>query len=123
MAHATGTFTVAAWDEDTYQELDGDAKLTKATVTFAMTGDITGEASMGRGDVLPARRDGGLHRVSSGLQGQLAGVDGSFVVLRRRRVRGGRGALTLAGHRGLGHWRPGRPDGQRAGRRDSDSAG
>ena len=33
MAHATGTSTVSSWDETTYEELDGGAKLTKATVS------------------------------------------------------------------------------------------
>lgn len=79
MAHAAGTFTVAAWDESTYQELAGDAKLTKATVTFGMEGDITGDATWDA--VMCYRPDGtavytGMQRV----QGQLAGVDGSFVL-------------------------------------------
>jgi Protein of unknown function (DUF3224) len=79
MAHAAGTFTVAAWDESTYQELAGDGKLTRATVAFGMAGDITGEATWDA--VMCYRPDGtavytGIQRV----QGQLAGVDGSFVV-------------------------------------------
>jgi len=79
MAHAAGTFTVAAWDESTYQELDGDAKLTKATVRFAMEGDITGEATWDA--VMCYRPDGtavytGIQRVT----GQLGSIDGSFVV-------------------------------------------
>jgi hypothetical protein len=79
MAHAAGTFTVGSWDESTYQELDGDAKLTRATITFGMAGDITGEARWDA--VMCYRPDGtavytGFQRV----QGQLAGVDGSFVL-------------------------------------------
>jgi Protein of unknown function (DUF3224) len=79
MAQASGSFTVASWDESTYQELDGDAKLTKATVTFGLTGDITGEATWDA--VMCYRRDGtavytGMQRVS----GELAGIAGSFVV-------------------------------------------
>jgi hypothetical protein len=79
MAHAAGTFTVAAWDESTYQELEDPAKLTKATVTFGLAGDIAGEATWDA--VMCYRRDGtavytGLQRV----EGQLAGVAGSFVV-------------------------------------------
>ena len=79
MALATGTFTVASWDESTYQDLGDGAKLTKATVTFAMEGDIAGEATW---DALMCyRQDGtaaftGIQR----MQGRLAGVDGSFVV-------------------------------------------
>jgi uncharacterized protein DUF3224 len=79
MARAAGTFTVLSWDESTYQELGGDAKLTKATVTFGLHGDITGEATWD--SVMCYRADGtavytGFQRV----QGELAGVDGSFVV-------------------------------------------
>ncbi len=79
MPHATGTFTVAAWDESTYQELDGDAKLTKATVTFAMEGDITGEA---RWDAVMCYQPDGtaVYTGYQRVQGQLAGTDGSFVV-------------------------------------------
>jgi hypothetical protein len=80
MTHASGTFTVAAWDENTYQELDANAKLTKAAVKFAMSGDITGEATWDA--VMCYRPDGtavytGIQRV----EGQLAGAEGSFVVL------------------------------------------
>jgi Protein of unknown function (DUF3224) len=79
MARATGTFTVRSWDESTYQELGGDAKLTRATVTFGMEGDITGEATWD--SVMCYRPDGtavytGFQRV----QGELAGAEGSFVL-------------------------------------------
>jgi hypothetical protein len=79
MAHATGTFTVASWDESTYQDLGGGAKLNKATVTFGMEGDIAGEATW---DALMCYRPDGT-AVFTGIQrieGQLAGVHGSFVV-------------------------------------------
>ena len=112
MAQATGTFTVASWDESTYQDLGDGAKLTKATVTFAMEGDIAGEASW---DALMCyRRDGtavftGIQR----MQGRLAGVDGSFVVQAdgeyadgaarsRWRVVSGSGTGGLAGLTGTG---------------------
>jgi len=39
-AQATGTFTVSSWDEDTYQELDGGGKLTRARVSFGLSGDL-----------------------------------------------------------------------------------
>jgi hypothetical protein len=80
MTHATGTFTVAAWNEDTYQELGASAKLTKAAVTFAMSGDITGEATW---DALMCYRPDGtaVYTGMQRVQGQLAGVEGSFVLL------------------------------------------
>jgi uncharacterized protein DUF3224 len=79
MAHAAGTFTVAAWDESTYRELETPAKLTKATVTFGLAGDIIGEATWDA--VMCYRSDGtavytGLQRV----EGRLAGAAGSFVM-------------------------------------------
>ena len=79
MAQARGTFTVASWDESTYQDLGDGAKLTKATITFGMEGDITGKGSW---DALMCYRPDGT-AVFTGfqrIQGQLAGVDGSFVV-------------------------------------------
>ena len=79
MAHAAGTFTVASWEESTYQELEDPAKLTKATVTFDMDGGITGRATWDA--VMCYRPDGtavytGMQRV----EGTLDGVEGSFVV-------------------------------------------
>lgn len=79
MGQATGTFTVASWDESTYQDLGDGAKLTKATITFGMEGDITGK---GTWDALMCYRPDGT-AVFTGIQriqGQLAGIDGSFVV-------------------------------------------
>ncbi len=79
MAHAAGTFTVASWDESTYQELADPAKLTKLTATFAMEGDITGTATWDA--VMYYRPDGTA--VYTGMQrfeGGLGGVEGTFVV-------------------------------------------
>jgi len=79
MAQAAGTFTVASWDESTYQQLTGEAKLTKATVTFGLEGDITGQATWDA--VMCYRPDGtAVYTGMQQVQGQLAGVDGSFVV-------------------------------------------
>jgi hypothetical protein len=79
MAHAAGSFSVKSWDESTYQELDDNAKLTKATVSFALDGDLTAEATWDA--VMCYRPDGTA--VFTGMQrmaGQLAGRDGSFVL-------------------------------------------
>lgn len=112
MAHAVGTFTVAAWDENTYQELEAAGKLTKATVTFGLAGDIDGDATWDA--VMCYRPDGtavftGFQRV----QGRVAGIDGSFVMRAdgefvdgearsRWEVIGGSGTGGLAGIKGIG---------------------
>jgi hypothetical protein len=80
MARAAGTFSVKSWDENTYQQLDGEAKLTKATVTFGLEGDLNGEATWHA--IMCYRPDGTA--VYTGIQhvtGALGGVQGSFVLL------------------------------------------
>jgi len=79
MAQATGTFEVSSWDEETYQELSGGAKLTRARVTFGFSGDL--EAEGGWEALMCYREDGTA--AYTGLQrtvGKLAGREGSFVL-------------------------------------------
>ena len=76
---AKGTFTVAGWEENTYQELTGGGKLTKAHVTFDLDGDLVGQG--GWEAVMCYRPDGTAS--FTGFQhttGSLAGRSGSFVV-------------------------------------------
>jgi hypothetical protein len=42
-AHADGTFTLASWDENTYQEMAGKTKLTKARMAFRLDGGLEGD--------------------------------------------------------------------------------
>ncbi len=44
--HAQGTFEISSWDENAYIELDGGAKLTRASVGQAFSGDLEGEGSV-----------------------------------------------------------------------------
>jgi uncharacterized protein DUF3224 len=46
MAKLEGEFEVTAWDEETYQKLEGDRKLTKASVTQKFTGDLEGTGAV-----------------------------------------------------------------------------
>jgi hypothetical protein len=80
MTQAQGSFTVQSWDESTYEELAGEAKLNRAHVTFGYTGDLQGQSTS---DSLMCYRDNGT-AVYTGLEritGQLGGRSGSFVVL------------------------------------------
>jgi hypothetical protein len=43
MTTASATFSISSWDEDTYEDLDGPAKLTKATAGQSFSGDIEGD--------------------------------------------------------------------------------
>lgn len=80
MANPTeGTFKVASWDESTYRELEGQAKLTRASITFDYQGDMEAKGSSellmcygqdGRASYL------GLEHVA----GKVDGRSGSFVV-------------------------------------------
>jgi hypothetical protein len=79
MARAEGTFTVKSWDENTYQELEENGKLTKASVGFTFEGDLTAEATWDA--VMCYLPDGTA--VFTGYQhtsGTLDGRAGSFVL-------------------------------------------
>jgi hypothetical protein len=79
MTRAEGTFTIKSWDEDTYRELEGNAKLTRAQITFELAGDLAGEGNWNA--VMCYRDDGSA--VYTGLQhtvGTVAGRSGSFVL-------------------------------------------
>jgi hypothetical protein len=112
MARAAGTFTVTSWAEDTYQELGGKGKLTRATVGYRLSGDIDGDATW---TALMFYREDGTAEYT-GLQyltGQIAGragtcvmvADGGFSGGEARgtwRVIPGSGTGALAGLRGSG---------------------
>jgi Protein of unknown function (DUF3224) len=78
-AHASGTFKVRSWDEETYTENEDGGKLTRASVTQAFAGDIEGDGNV---EWLMCYRPDktadfvGLQRVS----GQLGERSGSFVL-------------------------------------------
>jgi hypothetical protein len=82
MSTANAHFAIKAWDEKPFSEGPDLPKLTRASVTKKLTGDITGD---GHVEYLMAYRpDGtasftGLERVT----GTLAGKTGTFVLERR----------------------------------------
>ena len=79
MAEAQGSFEVASWNEETYQERDGNGKLTRASVTQTFKGDIEGDGAVEW--LMAYRPDGTAHFV--GLQTVTGSIDarrGSFVL-------------------------------------------
>jgi hypothetical protein len=77
--HATAVFEVKSWDEKPYQEIEGGSKLTRAGVTKAYRGDMTGNATSE--SLMFYRADGtsvftGLERIV----GAIGGRAGSFVL-------------------------------------------
>lgn len=79
MTKAKGSFELASWDEKTYEDLGGGAKLTRASVTQTFEGDIEGDGAVQW--LMAYRRDGtarfvGLQRVS----GSIGKRKGSFVL-------------------------------------------
>ena len=125
--HAQAKFEVQSWDENTYDELDGDAKLTRASVGQAFTGDLEGEGSVEW--LMCYREDKTAEFV--GLQrfvGRLGARSGSFVMhdagrLRRHRGQGQPRRGRRLGHRGAGrHHRHGRRSPRRWGPRPRSSS-
>lgn len=47
MSSATAEFAVGSWGEETFKELDGEGKLTRASVAESLTGDGTFRAPLG----------------------------------------------------------------------------
>jgi len=89
---AKSTFEVKNWDEHTASEVDGQAKITRASVTFAYHGDLEGESAMEYLMVYGAEGSArviGLERIT----GTLAGKRGTFVLEHR----GGYAAGTAKG--------------------------
>jgi hypothetical protein len=77
--HATSTFEVKNWDEQTCSEVDGHVKLTRADVAFGYTGDLEARSTM---QYLMLYRDDGTASVI-GLErviGRLGGKSGTFVL-------------------------------------------
>lgn len=111
-AHAQGTFTVKSWDENTYEELTGNAKLTKARMVFSYAGDLEAE---GTSDTLMCYLHDGT-AVYTGLDrmtGRIGGRSGSFILRSGGAYEGGEAKTTwqivegsgtgeLAGLRGAG---------------------
>ena len=78
---AKARFAIKAWDEKPYSEEAGQPKLTRASVTKELTGEISGQSHVEY--LMMYRPDGsasfvGLERVT----GSLAGKAGSFVLQR-----------------------------------------
>jgi hypothetical protein len=92
-AHAEGTFTVASWEEDTYQELAGKEKLTKARMGFQLSGDMAGDLVS---DTLMYYRDDGTAEYT-GVQrfaGQIGGRSGTCVMIADGGYDGGEARAT-----------------------------
>jgi hypothetical protein len=93
-AHAEGTFTVASWKEDTYQDLAGhEEKLTKARMGFQLSGDLAGDLVS---DTFMYYREDGTAEYT-GLQrftGQLAGRSGTCVMIADGGYNGGEARST-----------------------------
>src|SRR5688572_21452778 len=85
---ASARFAIKSWDEKPYSEGENLAKLTRASVNKAYTGDIVGEGHVEY--LMMYRSDGsatfvGLERVT----GSVAGKSGSFVLQRTGVFEGG----------------------------------
>jgi hypothetical protein len=79
MPSATGEFEVKSWQKNTYQELEGEGKLTRASVTETFSGGITGSSEV---EWLMCHRDDGSARFVGiqRIEGAVHGRNGSFVV-------------------------------------------
>jgi Protein of unknown function (DUF3224) len=77
--HIEGTFKLASWDENTYAELDGEAKLTRASIAQDFAGDLTGT---GTSELLMHYREDGTATIVGlvHMAGTIGDRSGSFVL-------------------------------------------
>jgi Protein of unknown function (DUF3224) len=101
---ATATFKIEGWDEKPFDQLDGERKLTQASVKQAFSGDIAGDGIV---EWLMCYRPDqttdfvGLQRIS----GRLGDRSGSFVLLQTAGIFDGkvaRGRLSVVPDSGTG---------------------
>jgi Protein of unknown function (DUF3224) len=79
MTNANGSFELASWEEDTYEELEDGGKLTRASVTQAFNGDVVGDGAVQW--LMCYRNDGTAHFVGLQLvRGVIDQRKGSFVL-------------------------------------------
>jgi hypothetical protein len=79
MTTANATFQVTGWDEQTFGELDGDGKLTQASVQQAISGDIEGSSDV-RWLMAYTADDRAEFVGVQTVTGALGGKSGSFVL-------------------------------------------
>ena len=87
MTRATGTFELASWAEETFEETKGGGKLTRASVTQKFTGDVNGEGAV---EWLMCYASDGTARFVGfqSVHGDIAGRKGSFVLETRGNFNG-----------------------------------
>ena len=79
MTEARGSFELASWNEETYEELGDGAKLTRASVTQQFAGDIEGEGAVEW--LMAYRTDGTAHFVGlQRIRGTIGKRKGAFVL-------------------------------------------
>ena len=78
-SHATGTFEIANWDEQPFDEIEEQPKVTLATVTGSFQGDVEGEGTTA---YLMVYRDDGTasYVLVQRVVGRLGGRTGGFVL-------------------------------------------
>jgi len=77
--HTEGTFQLTSWDENTYEELEGKSKLTRARMTQDFSGDL--EAKGTWDSLMYYREDGTATFVGfERFVGRIGSRSGSFVV-------------------------------------------
>jgi hypothetical protein len=79
MVKATGSFELASWDEETYEELEDGGKLTRASVTQQFSGDVEGDGAVQW--LMAYRPDGTAHFVGfQRVRGAIGDRKGTFVL-------------------------------------------
>jgi hypothetical protein len=77
--HTDGSFKVISWDENTYEDLDGDSKLTKVTLVQEYTGGLEATGSW-EGQMFYGPDGTAFYTGLQRFVGTLDGREGTFVL-------------------------------------------
>jgi hypothetical protein len=107
---AQGTYKVTKWQENPYDQISADSKLTKASVEYQCSGEIEGKAAVeylmfySHSDPVDQHNSSAEYVGLIRFQGKLKDKAGSFVVQDHGTFQGGtaRSALQIAAGSGTG---------------------
>lgn len=98
---ATASYKVNKWEEQTYEQISPESKLTKASVEYAFSGDLEGTASVeyimfySYSDPKDPHNSVASYVGLIRFRGSLAGKSGSFVMIDNGAFKGGTASSRL----------------------------
>jgi len=89
---AKGTYAVKKWEENPYEQISSEMKMTKASIEYLMSGEINGKALV---EYLMFHKSSALYIGLIRFVGNVQGKEGSFVIEDHGTFENGAASSTL----------------------------